>query len=499
MVEGAYSFQNFIQLFHHDQHLLFNSLKMAGATTLLTTIISTSVAIHHFIAPKWVKRIILIILSITMISPPFVTALSYITLFGRRGMITYDLFHLRVSPYGMWGIVFMQSLGGFPLKSLLLITALNNIDQSIVQSARSLGAKTTAIIKDIILPSIRPSINIVMLLSFLGAISDFGTPTIIGGAFEVLATESYLAVIAQGALSRAAAINVVILMPAFLAFLIYIRTFKDGMAVGKGNSHVNSHIVGKGFLYRATQTLSVIFLSWISLQYLAIILTAFTKRSRGEITFTLKHLSKALPYLNTVVPRTITYALIAALVGGVFGLLIGYYLKIRKRPLMKFIDFSATLPYIIPGTFFGLGYILAFKGFPFYMLGTSFIVVFNLIFKQLPFSSKVGSAAMEDISPDMLRSVSDLGGSRLDELRDIIFPISLRSLSVSFANSFTESMTTIGSIIFLVTPSSKLLTMVLFELVSGSKYDVAAVLALIIMLICLIVNLIFLSINKWRN
>lgn len=498
-VDGDYSFQHFIDLFNHDRYLLWNSLKMASLTTLLTTFISVIVALYAVMSPKWLRRLIMIILSITMISPPFVTSLSYITLFGRRGMITYDLLHLRISPYGMWGIVLMQTLGGFPLKSLLLIRALDQVDTAMIQSARSLGAKTSDLIRDVLIPSIRPTIHIVMLLTFLGSLSDFGTPTIIGGSFEVLATESYLSVIAQGNLSKAAAINVIILLPAFLAFILYIQTFKEGVSVGKGSQHSTIQYLRKGLLFQIIRLLSIFSLSWISLQYLAIVLTAFTKHRRGHLVFTLQHFSKALPYLNAVVSRSITYALIATLVGSLIGLFIGYYLKIRKIPLMSWIDFSATLPYIIPGTFFGLGYILAFKGFPWYLTGTSMIVVLNLIFKQMPFSTKVGAAAMEDISPDMLRSVSDLGGSRIDEIRDVILPISFNTLVVSFANSFTETMTTIGSIIFLVTPSTKLLTKVLFELVSGSKYDVASVLALFIMLICLSVNLQFLSLNHWRK
>ena len=499
MVDGQISLANFTEIFIRQKHLLKNSLVMATITTLLTSIVSLAVALFYFITGKWTRRIIIIILSITMISPPFVTSLSYIMLFGRRGLITHDLLGLRIFPYGMWGIILMQTLGGFPLKSLVLISYLQSIDASIINSARSLGAKTSQIIKDIIIPQVRPGINIVLLLSFLGSLSDFGTPTIIGGAYEVLATEAYLAVIAKGNLPKAAAINILILLPAFIAFILYLKTFKDGVNISKGTSLYQVKMQAKGWFYRSIQFISTFFLSWVSLQYLAIILTAFTKKYRGQYSFTLEHVIKTLPYFNQVVPRTILFALLAALIGGVLGLLIGYYLKIRKIPLMKTIDFAATLPYVIPGTFFGLGYILAFKGFPFYLTGTSTIIVLNLIFKQMPFSTKVGSAAMEEISPDMLNAVTDLGGSRLDEIRDIIFPVSLNALTVSFANSFTESMTTIGSIIFLVTPSSKLLTLVLFELVSGSKYDIAAVLALLIMVICLAVNLIFLSISKWRK
>ncbi len=45
---------------------------------------------------------------LTMISPPFVSSLAYINLFGRRGIITHGILKLTLNTYGWRGIVIME-------------------------------------------------------------------------------------------------------------------------------------------------------------------------------------------------------------------------------------------------------------------------------------------------------------------------------------------------------------------------------------------------------
>ena len=100
----------------------------------------------------------------------------------------------------------------------------------------------------------------------------------------------------------------------------------------------------------------------------------------------------------------------------------------------------------------------------------------------------MGVAAMDSINPDTLNSIRDLGGTRFDEIKDAIIPLSRDALSVSFVNAFTTTMTTIGSIIFLIYPGQKVLTLVMFDVIQSAKYNVGSVIAVFIIVICLTVN-----------
>lgn len=495
---NKFNFKYIIEIFSKPK-LIKNSIKVAFITGIITTFISTCIAIYYYIAGSKTKKVIRIILSTTIISPPFVTALSYINLFGRRGLISYHLLKLSINPYGMWGVILMQIISDFSLSSLLLMGFIISIDKSLIDSAKSLGAKTNNIIKDILLPFLIPAIKASALLTFLRSLSDFGTVAIIGGNFNVLASESYFAVISEGNVAKAATINVVLLLPALIVFIFYQKSIKNISLSTHGLGSGDENIEKKGYLYTIVKLIAIIFIVWISIQYTSIFLSSISMMRKGKLIYTLQNIIEARVYLNKTIFRSVYYSLISAFFGSILGLIIAYYLQIRKIKIFKIIDFIATLPYIIPGTFFGLGYLMAFNKPPLYIVGTSAIVILNILFKQIPFSTKMGNASMEKINLDSLNSIRDLGGNRISELKDAIIPMSKDALSISFINAFTTSMTTIGSIIFLVSPGQKVLTIVMFDLIQSGNYNVGSVIAVLIIVICLIVNSLYLIILNRNN
>lgn len=486
-VDGRLSLENFTYLLTKRRILIKNTLVLGVVSTILSSAASLIVSIYLYLSPKRRRSILLAILFITLISPPFVTSLSYINLFGRRGFITYGLLGLSLNVYGMWGIAVMQTISHLSLNVLLIYGFLKTLSPDIINSARNLGAKTDNIIVDIIFPKAKAGLKAVILLSFFRAIADFGTPAIIGGKFNVLALESYFAVIAEGNLSKASAMNILILIPSILIFIFYQNNL-SAMAETSGFDRVELEIKRNGIIYYIFSVISLLLISALTVLYVTIIFSAFTRMKDGSLTFTLQNLIDTKPYITGAMIRSIVYSLISAVGGSIIGLLIGYYLQIRKLKAMKAVDFIANLPYIIPGTFFGLGYLLFFKNPPIAITGTAAVVVLNVVFKQLPFSARVGSSQMESIDRETLDSVKSLGGNNMNALYDVVLPLSKEGLKVSFINGFTTTMTTIGSIIFLVYPGRKVLTLVMFDVIQSGKYNIGSVIALIIILICLAIN-----------
>lgn len=488
LVDGALDLGEFSFL-RDEGYLIKNSITTGIYTTVLSTSFAIMVAVYHYISSDRIKKLIMGILMLTIISPPFVSSLAYIRLFGRRGLISYGLLGLELSPYGQLGIVLMQSLGFTSMNSILLIGYLKGLDKTLIESARSLGARTSNIIGDIIIPMMKPGIIVVMLLSFIRSLSDFSTARIIGGSFNVLATEAYLSVIAKGNIRRAASISVVLFIPAILVFFVYMSRFRTVSTSHHGtNSGSGVRIKKEGLAFNLIRLGAIFFLVWILIQYTAIIMSAFTDMYKGEVYLTLDHFREAKSHVSDSFLRSIVVSLIAGLASSILGFILEYYALIRGYRSMKLVDFIATMPYIVPGTFFGIGYILAFNRPPLELTGTFLILILNVSFKQLPFSSKLAYSSLSQINRDTINSIRDLGGHNLHVLKDLVFPLSRSGLYISFVNGFTATMTTIGSIIFLVYPRQKLATMVMFDVIESGKYGIGSVIAFLIILICLLVN-----------
>ncbi len=489
VINGEINF-NFYKELLDSGYLLTNTLKLGFITSFTSLLTSIVLAVYLFMTRDTIKRIITFILSVTLISPPFVTSLSYISLFGRRGFITHKVLSLNLDPYNMWGVVAMQTLAFISLNTLILYGLLASIDKDAINSARSLGANTNRIIIDIILPQIRNPMITVFLLSFFKSVADFATPSIIGGRFNVLALQSYFEVIANGNLAKASSMNVLLLLPIVFLYLILNRLYDKRPIQSKSQSLSKVIIKRNGTIYYIFAIISILLVTLLTMLYLSIIFSAFTTMSKGELVFSLKNFRNAGKYINDSMLRSIAYSLIAAIFGTFIGFLIGYYVIIKKSRFMRLIDLISNMPYIIPGTFFGLGYLLFFKSPPLALTGTSIIVVLNVLFKQMPFATRVGNSAMSSVDRNVINSIRDLGANTYYEIKDGIIPNIRSSIGISIINSFTATMTTVGSIIFLVYPGKKLMTLVMFDVINSGKYDEGAVIALLIMIICLIFNIL---------
>lgn len=470
---------------------LWNSLWTGCVTAVLCTLLSVAAALTISTSRGWVKTLLMGIILITMVSPPFVSSLAYIQLYGRRGWITYRLLGLSWDPYNCWGIIFTQSISFVPMNALFLSGILTKMDMASLQAARDLGAKPGAILRDIVLPLIRPGILVTLLLCFIRSIADFGTPTIVGGRFATLASEIYIQLIGYSNLERASAMNVMLMVPAVGAFFLYryLLQKSDALTAGRGkqgNLDIKLHRCGLGGI--AAIVTSALFFVMMVLQYGCIFLLGFLKVKKGVYSFTTEHLEKLLRYDSAMMVRSMVYALIVSLAGTLFAMFFAYYMDRRRVPLRRFFDCVATFPYMIPGTCFGIGYILAFNHEPLKMTGTAAIVILNMLFKQLPTTTKLCSAALTQIPKSLEWSARDLGGSKLTVLKDVILPGMRPAFLSCFAYNFSSSMTTAGAILFLIHPGKKLAVFKLFDSVYQGAYTEAALIATVIIVLVLAVE-----------
>lgn len=494
-VEGVFTLSLYKDLFTKNSQLLYNSLFVSILSTIGTLFFAICIGVYVNYSKDKTKKTILSILLLTMISPPFVSSLSYITLFGRRGLITHKLLGLTLSPYGWQGIVLIQTFSNISLATLIIIGVLRGIDRSLIQASSDLGASVSETIRRIILPLAKPGIMAAGFITFVKCLSDFGTPIIIGGGFNVLATEAYLAVISRANLPKASAMSVLILIPALLVFLFYRWHMKDLQVFSnKASKSVvgeDNEFVLKGWIYYILVTFTWIFLIFMLLQYASIFLSAISDYRGGKIVFTMEYI-KAMKYgkMSSFI-RSLKYSFIAGMITSIIGLLLSYYIERRKIKGIKALDFIATLPYVIPGTFFGIGYILAFNHYPLALTGTGAIVVINCIFRQIPIATKAGSAVINNINPEIENAAKDLGAPNILLMKDIIFPLLKPAFLISFVNTFTATMTTVGAIIFIISPGAKVATVEMFNTLRDGDYGLGAVLACMIIVSTLLVNISF--------
>ena len=161
------------------------------------------------------KNVLHVFIILSLMSPPFIGAYSWIVLLGRNGLVTQALTAMGLPAptiYGRNGIIFVFTLHLFPYVYLYTSGAMNSIDSSLEEAAENLGMNKLKRIMTITLPVVLPSILAGCIMVFMTCLADFGTPMLLGEGYTVLPVLVYNEYMSESATDpyMASALSVVI-------------------------------------------------------------------------------------------------------------------------------------------------------------------------------------------------------------------------------------------------------------------------------------------------
>jgi iron(III) transport system permease protein len=430
-----------------------------------------------------------------LFSPPFVGALSFILLFGRRGLVTSQLLGLDVSIYGWHGIWLAQTLSFFPLAYLVLVGVLRRVPTALEQAAAGYGANNWQVLRSVTLPLARPGILAATLFVSLGVLSDFGTPLLLGGRFRVLATEAYNRVTGWGDLQQGTALGLLLLVPALVLYALQLRSLAGDRFATVGARLGQAEPPAGHWLVRGVLTLLCSAVSLVLLAKLAAIVTGgITKVWSYDYALTLEHFNWALLRRGDLL-NTLQYSLLAALLGTLLSLLAAFLVhsvRVRGRALL---DLATLLPAAIPGTLLGISFILAFNRPPLKLTGSAAIIIACMTVAALPTAYRICAASLQQVRQSLSEAAGSLGAGWLAVLRDVTLPLLRGPLGSAWALVFIHSLGTLSAVIFLVSPDRGLASIAILNLAEegywGGAAAIATVLIALAALTLLLARLVF--------
>ena len=189
-VEGVtlYNFTRFFTKKYYYEPLI-RSIVVCSTTVLTSTLIGVPIAyvLTRYNVPG--KQLVHILIIMSLMSPPFIGAYSWIILAGRQGIVAKLFTALGLGAptiYGKGGIIFVFTLHLFPYVYLYTSGAMNSIDASLEEAAENLGMSKLKRIWTVTLPVVLPSILAGCVMVFMTCLADFGTPMLIGEGYTVL-------------------------------------------------------------------------------------------------------------------------------------------------------------------------------------------------------------------------------------------------------------------------------------------------------------------------
>ena len=449
-----------------------------------------------------------------LLAPSLLSAISLIYWFGNQGVLKDALQALGVaSIYGAPGIVLAEVFSVFPHTLMILITALALTDARLYEAADALGTSAARKFFTITLPGAKYGLISAALVTFTLVITDFGIPKVIGGSFDVLATDIFKLVIGQQDFQRGAVVAVFLLFPAVLTFAVDRLVQRRQTAMLTARAVPYAPKPSPGFDAAMTIYCGVVAALMLAMLGMAIF-ASFVKFWPYDLSFSLRHYAFGLvdAEVNVAFVNSLKLALATA-IGGTALVFVGAYLMEKTKGMdisRPAIQLLALLPMAVPGLVLGLGYIFFFNapGNPLHVLyHTMTLLVVCTIVHFYTTGHLTAVTALKALDSEFEAVSASLKVPFYRTLWRVTLPICTPALVDISRYFFINAMTTISAVVFLYSPDTKVASVAILNLDEAGEIGAAAAMAVLIAATSLTVCVLYLMLGwcverktqRWRN
>ena len=500
-----FTLENFAKFFSRKYYsiTLLNSFKVSIAATIASVVVG--VVLGYFMSVFKIRGAKLLRMCIVMatMSAPFVGAYAWIMLLGRNGVITNflsGLFGITMPDiYGFNGIllVFVPQL--FPLVFLYVQGAMSKMDASLMEASENLGCTGFKRFFTVVLPLISPTVLAGALLVFVRAMSDFGTPMLIGEGYRTFTVILYNEFVGEVSQNKGFA-SAIAIIAILITMVVY---FSQNFVAKKQAFSMNAlHRIEKkqlhGFSNFIVHFITYVVVGISILPQLYVVYTSFLKTS-GQIYvagYSLQSYQDMFSRLGRSIQNTIVIPAVSLLIVVFLAVLIAYVAVRRRNVLSGAVDVISMIPYVIPGTVIGIAMISAFNREPLVLTGGMFIMVVALVVRRLPYTIRSSVAILQQIPLYVEEAALSLGSSKPKAFFTVTLPMMSSGVLSGAILSWVTLISELSTAILLYTGKTQTLTVAIYTQIVRGNYGIASAMATVLTVMTLLSLLIFNKISK---
>ncbi|HZO39212.1 MAG TPA: putative 2-aminoethylphosphonate ABC transporter permease subunit [Methylomirabilota bacterium] len=484
---------------------LFQSIGNSLWVSVLSTLITVPVAFVYAYALTrsrmpfrgFFKTVALV----PILVPSLLPGLALVYLFGNQGLLKAALFGHSI--YGPIGIVMAEVFTTFPHALLIILAALALADARLYEAAVALRASRARIFWTVTLPGARYGLISATFVVFTTVITDFGAAKVIGGQYNVLATDVYKQVIGQQNFQMGAVVSVILLVPAIFAFLVDRAVRRRQVALLSARAVPFEPKPQRG-LDQAMLAYCVI----VGLAVLSIVaisqFAAVVKFFPYNLTLTWTHYDFDqkggggwASYYNSI-----RLALLTSVIG-TFVVFVGAYLVEKARGFALgrgLFHFLAMLPMAVPGMVLGLAYIFFFNApsNPLNVLyRTMTILVINTVVHFYTVGHLTALTALRQMDPEFETVSASLKQPFYRTFWRVTVPVCLPSALDIGIYMFVNAMTTVSGVVFIYGPKTELASVSVLNMDDTGEIASAAAMAMMIFYTNVVARMLHLLLARW--
>ena len=483
---------------------LWNSLWVSALVTLITVPLAFGFAYALTRSCMPLKGLFRAIALVPLLAPSLLSALSLIYWFGNQGLLTHWMRALGIDEiYGAPGIVLAECLAVFPHALMILVSALALADARLYEAADAMGTTARRKFFTITLPGTKYGLISAALVTFTLVITDFGIPKVIGGNFNVLATDVFKLVIGQQDFARGAVVAILLLAPAVLTFGVDHLVQRRQTAMLSARAVPYRPAPARGFDAAMTAYCTLIALLMLAMLGMAVFASLATfwpynlKPSLVHYLYGLVDNEVAAGFVNSL-----KMAAGVALFGTAL-VFVGAYLQEKTRALPALrgtLRLLAILPMAVPGLVLGLGYIFFFNE-PANPLNGMYHTIALLVACTVVHFYTTGHltavTSLKSLDAEFEAVSASLKVPFYKTFWRVTLPICTPALVDIARYFFINAMTTISAIVFLYSPETKVAAIAILNLDEAGDTGAAAAMAVLIAAASTVATLLFMALGAW--
>lgn len=504
--DGAhFTLVNFAKFFSRKYYsiTLLNSFKVSIAATIASVVVG--VVLGYFMSVFKIRGAKLLRMCIVMatMSAPFVGAYAWIMLLGRNGVITNFLSRLfgitMPDIYGFNGILLVFVTQLFPLVFLYVQGAMSKMDASLLEASENLGCTGFKRFFKVVLPLISPTVLAGALLVFVRAMSDFGTPMLIGEGYRTFTVILYNEFVGEVSQNKGFA-SAIAIIAILITMVVY---FSQNIVAKKQAFSMNAlHRIEKkklhGFSNFIVHFITYVVVGISILPQLYVVYTSFQKTS-GQIYvdgYSLQSYQDMFSRLGRSIQNTIVIPAVSLLIVVFLAVLIAYVAVRRRNVLSGAVDVISMIPYVIPGTVIGIAMISAFNREPLVLTGGMLIMVVALVVRRLPYTIRSSVAILQQIPLYVEEAALSLGSSKPKAFFTVTLPMMSSGVLSGAILSWVTLISELSTAILLYTGKTQTLTVAIYTQIVRGNYGIASAMATVLTVMTLLSLVIFNKISK---
>jgi len=467
---------------------VWNSLTIASVTTLVvvTLALICAYALQRSCMPF--KGTLRLLMMGPIFAPSLLPAISMVYLFGNQGVLKSWLMGETI--YGPIGIVISLSFWCFPAALMIISTALANTDARLYESARALRTSNLRTFLTVTLPSIKYGLISAGFVVFTLVLTDFGAPKVIGGQYNVLATDIYKQVIGQQNFQMGAVVSVILLFPALLAFGVdrWVQRKQVALLTARAEPlRPEPAPVRDWSLFALCLLVIAIIIGVLGMAVYA----SFISFWPYNLEFTLNNYQFDLmdgggweAYQNSL-----EMALYTALFGT--ALIFSHAYLVEKlsafRGLRTLLHLMAMVPLAVPGLVLGLAYIFFFNSpnNPLnFLYGTMAILVISTIAHYYTVCHLTAVTALKQIDAEFEAVSASLKVPFYITFWRVTLPVCLPALLEIAIYLFVNALNTVSAVVFLYSSDTMLASISVLNMDDAGDIAPAAAMGVLLMFTC---------------